>query len=315
MGVRRDRFEPTSGACDEGPWAFAAIVSSRPAGRAVAVPRATTAVYGVIGDPVRHSLSPDIHNAAFQAFGLDAVYVAFPVADGQGAAALGGMRTFGLAGLSVTMPHKTAIARAVDEASDDVASLDAANTVVRLPNGRLRAESTDGPGCVDALLAAGCDPAGKRCLVIGAGGAGRSVVLALVRSGATEIAVVNRDDGRAANALALAGPLGVRRTIDAVSDAEIIINATPQGMGAWSDLPLDPERLAVGQVVNDLIYSPRETPLLAAARAAGATCVDGLGMLLHQGARQFALWTGEQAPLDAMRAAAEAELLRRSAAH
>ncbi len=276
------------------------------------MPRATTAVYGVIGDPVRHSLSPEIHNAAFRLVGLDAVYVAFPVVEGHGAAALDAMRVFGVAGLSVTMPHKTVIARAVDEASDDVVALDAANTVLRLPHGRLGAESTDGGGCVDALVAAGCNPSRKRCLVIGAGGAGRSVVLALARAGAAEIGIVNRDDSRAASALTLAGAVGVRRTVDAVSEAEIIINATPQGMGSSTDLPLDPDRLAPGQVVNDLIYNPRETALLVAARARGVTCVDGLGMLLHQAARQFTLWTGEAAPLDAMRAAAEAELLRRS---
>ena len=152
--------------------------------------QATTSVFGVIGDPVRHSLSPTLHNAAFAASGIDAVYVAFAVAAGSAPDALQAMRVMDIGGLSVTMPHKTSVAHAVDEASDDVIALDAANTVLRARGGRLRAESTDGPGCVDALLAAGCDPAGKRCMVIGAGGAGRSVVLALARHGATEIAVV-----------------------------------------------------------------------------------------------------------------------------
>ena len=278
-------------------------------------PRATTAVFGVIGDPIRHSLSPVLHNAAFVAGGFDAVYVAFAVVDGRGADAIEGMRTMAIAGLSVTMPHKTAVARAVDEASDDVLALDAANTVLRLPDGRLRAESTDGPGCVDALLVAGCDPSGKRCMVIGAGGAGRSVIVALARHQAAEIAVVNRDDARAAAAVALAGRIGVRRTIDAVGDAEIIINATPQGMGASpGTLPLDPARLSPGQVVNDLVYHPLETALLAAARQRGAVTVDGLGMLLHQAARQFTLWTHQPAPLLEMRLAVEAELLRRGSA-
>ncbi len=277
-------------------------------------PQGTTAVYGVIGDPVRHSLSPTLHNAAFAASGIDAVYVAFAVAQGSAADALRAMRVMDIGGLSVTMPHKTPVAHAVDEASDDVIALDGANTVVRVTGGRLRAESTDGPGCVDALLAAGCNPTGKRCMVIGAGGAGRSVVLALARHGASEIAVVNRDDGRAAAALALAGPLGVRRSVDAVGDAEIIINATPQGMGdAAGALPLDPERLSVGQVVNDLVYHPLDTALLSAARARGLIVVDGLGMLLHQAARQFTLWTGEAAPVDEMREAVRAELARRSA--
>ena len=274
----------------------------------------TTSVFGVIGDPVRHSLSPILHNAAFGATGIDAVYVAFAVAAGAAPDALQAMRVMDIGGLSVTMPHKTAVAHAVDDASDDVVALDAANTVVRLPGGRLRAESTDGPGCVDALLAAGCDPAGMRCMVIGAGGAGRSVVLALARHGASEIAVVNRDDGRAAAALALAGGVGVRRSLDAVGDAEVIINATPQGMGGSdATLPLDAERLSAGQVVNDLVYHPLETALLLAARRRGLLTVDGLGMLLHQAARQFSLWTGEAAPVDEMRDAVRAELARRSA--
>ncbi len=276
-------------------------------------PRGTTAVFGVIGDPVRHSLSPVLHNAAFAASGVDAVYVAFAVADGRGADALAAMRTMAIAGLSVTMPHKTAVARAADEASDDVIALDAANTVVRASGGRLRVESTDGPGCVDALRAVGVDPAGKRCLVIGAGGAGRSVVLSLARSGASKVVVVNRDDARAAAAVRLAGGVGVRGTIDAVSDVDVIINATPQGMGALHDaLPLDAARLSAGQVVNDLVYHPRDTALLLAARERGATTVDGLGMLLHQAARQFTLWTSEAAPIDEMRRAVEAELQRRS---
>ncbi len=277
-------------------------------------PQGTTAVYGVIGDPVRHSLSPTLHNAAFAARGIDAVYVAFAVAEGSAPDALRAMRVMDIGGLSVTMPHKTPVAHAVDEASNDVLALDAANTVVRVAGGRLRAESTDGDGCIDALLAAGCDPAGKRCMVIGAGGAGRSVVLALARHGASEIAVVNRHDGRAAAALALAGRPGVRRSVDAVGDTEIIINATPQGMGESDGrLPLDPERLSAGQVVNDLVYHPLETALLSAARGRGLVVVDGLGMLLHQAARQFTLWTGEAAPVDEMRQAVRAELARRSA--
>lgn len=275
--------------------------------------RGTTLVFAVIGDPVHHSLSPILHNAAIAALGVDAIYVALPVVDDAIAAALEGVRALGIAGLSVTMPHKTAVAAAVDEVSDDVRALDAANTVVRLPDGRLRGESTDGPGCLDALAASGVDVAGKRCLVFGAGGAGRSVILALARAGAAEIGVVNRSDGRAAAALALAGVVGVRRTADAVSDAQIIINATPLGMGSSStELLFDPSRLGSGQIVNDLVYHPLETPLLLAARAAGAVAVGGLGMLLHQGARQFHLWTGERAPIDVMRAAIVAELAGRA---
>lgn len=269
-------------------------------------------MFAVIGDPVQHSLSPTLHNAAFAALGLDAVYVALTVRPGHVASAVAGMRDLGLGGLSVTMPYKTAIAGAVDEVSDDVRKLDAANTVVRLPDGRLRGESTDGYGFLDALTAAGVNVAGTRCVVFGAGGAGRSVILALARAGASSIGVVNRNDERAEAAVALAGGVGRRTSAEAVTDADIIVNATPFGMGLVDGgLVFDPQRLAPGQVVNDLVYHPLDTPLLIAARSVGATTVDGLGMLLYQAGRQCSLWTGAPPPIDAMRSALVAELALR----
>lgn len=269
-----------------------------------------TTVLGVIGDPVQHSLSPAIQNAAYRALGVDAVYVAFPVASGNGGDAVVACRTLGLRGLSVTMPHKEAVLRAADEASDDARALGAANTLVN-NRGRIRAESTDGGGCVDALREAGFDPTNKTCMVIGAGGAGRSVILALSRVGA-RIVVVNRSPDRAERAVSLAGANASVGVLDAVGDMDLVINATSQGMGADRSLPLDPARLNAGQFVNDLIYNPLETPLLRAALQVGATTVDGLAMLIHQAARQILLWTGEVAPIGVMRAAADAELARRT---
>lgn len=273
-------------------------------------PTASTRVVGVIGDPVRHSLSPTLHNAAIAALGLDWVYVAFEVAPGFVEDALRGMKALGIEGLSVTMPHKTDTARLITDASDDVRALDAANTVVRCGDS-LRAEITDGDGCLDALRENGVDVNGLRCCIVGAGGAGRAVTLALSRAGAREIVIVNRDSGRAEKAVTLAGGVGRIGVIQDVRDAELIINATPVGMGADDGSLIDRGLLSAGQIVNDLIYHPVSSPLVVAARSVGATAIGGLDMLVHQAARQVRLWTGEPAPIEAMRAAVRKELALR----
>jgi shikimate dehydrogenase len=275
----------------------------------------STRVAGVIGDPVEHSLSPVLHNAAFAALGLDWVYVAFPVATGQVGAAVAGMRALGVAGLSVTMPHKAAAAAQMDELSPTAARLGAVNTVIRRGS-VLVGESTDGAGLLAALLADHrWAPAGRRCVVLGNGGAARAVILALADAGAAAVAVVARRPEAADAAAALAGRAGQAASIDAVAGADLIVNATSVGMtgsgsGSDPDLPLrlDPSRLGPGQVVVDLIYAPLETPLLAAARGAGARVANGLGTLIHQAALQSRLWTGVDPPLDVMTAAAAAEL-------
>jgi shikimate dehydrogenase len=272
---------------------------------------ARTSVAGVIGAPVGHSLSPAIHNAAFGALGLDWTFHAFEVAPGDVARALDGVRALGLRGLSVTMPHKEDAAAHVDACSEDAAALGAVNCVVAR-DGRLLGENTDGPGFVDALADESFDPAGTRCVVIGAGGAARAVVLARARAGAHEVGVANRTPSRGEAAAALAGDAGRTVDLDAVTGADLVVNATPIGM-VDDALPLDPQRLGAGQLVADLVYHPAVTPLLAAAADRGARAVNGLGMLVHQAARAFQLWTGEAAPIPVMRAAAEAELLARGA--
>ena len=270
-----------------------------------------TRVAAVIGSPVRHSLSPAIHNAGYEALGIDWAYVAFEVAPGRAADALTAMRVLALAGLSVTMPHKHDVAAAVDEIAPAARVLDAVNCVERTADGRLVGHNTDGDGFVDSLLAAGAHgPAGRRCVVLGAGGAARAVIDALARHGATEVVVVNRSPGRGAKAASLAGPVGRVGTPVDVSRADLVVNATSVGMDS-TELALDPALLRAGQVVADLVYHPLDTALLGVARAAGATPVDGLGMLVHQAARQIRIWTGLDAPVAVMRAAAEAELARR----
>jgi shikimate dehydrogenase len=264
-----------------------------------------TRVAGIIGSPIAHSLSPAMHNAAYAACGLDWVFLAFEVPLGAAAEALRAARTLGLAGLSVTMPHKQDVAGLVDASSDAVGRLGAANTVV-FDAGRTFGESTDGAGFIDSLrLDHQLDPAGMAVAVLGAGGAARAIILALADAGSREVVVVNRTSSKGSEAAALAGAVGRVGASSDVEDADLVVNATPAGMDG-NEVPIDPAHLRPGQVVVDLVYHPRPTPLLAAASDRGCTVVDGLGMLVHQGARQFTLWTGEEAPIAVMRAAADA---------
>ena len=279
---------------------------------------------GVIGSPIAHSLSPVLHNAAFAALGLEATWhsQAFEVPAGEAASALEAMRRADVSGLSVTMPHKADAAALVDECTDVAQRLGAVNCISNR-NGHLVGTNTDGQGFVASLArGAGFVPVGKRCLVIGAGGAARAVVLALAEAGAGEVVVLNRTPERAAAAAALAGAAGsvlpAERAAspeddglaDIVGSADLVVNATPLGMaGAFHGGPgewlVAPNLLRPGQVAADLVYVPRPTRWLAEAAAAGAHPVDGLGMLVHQAAAQLELWTGQPAAVEAMWSAAE----------
>ena len=266
----------------------------------------TTRLAAVIGHPVAHSFSPSLHNAAFAATGLDWVYVALDVAPGAVPQAFDGVRALGIAGLSVTMPHKEAAAAAADELTDDARLLGAVNCIVNR-NGTLVGHNTDGAGLL-AALAADVDyaPHGARCVVLGAGGAARATVLALARADAAEIAVVARRPERADVAAELGGDVGVvvdvAQAPSQIAAADLVVNATPVGMGHPSpdDIPLDLADLRSGQVVVDLVYQPLLTPLVAGARERGLVAVNGLGMLVHQAALAFELWTGVDAPLAVM---------------
>lgn len=262
-----------------------------------------TRVVGVIGDPVGHSRSPAMHNAAFDALGLDWVYVAFPVPRGAGGAAVRAVPTLGLAGLNVTMPHKADAAAACDDLAPEAAALGAVNTVVDA-GGTLVGHSTDGDGFLRALDDDGVTVAEERVLVLGAGGAARAITHALGRVGAhVTVAARRRDPGRSAAALA---PDGVAVGLDeiVVDRFDVIVNATPLGMHG-EPAPLDTAQLQPDQFVFDTVY-PADTPLLLEARARGLRTAGGLGMLVHQGALSFSLWTGVTPPLDVMRAAASA---------
>lgn len=267
-------------------------------------PSATSVVVGVIGDPVVHSRSPTLHNAAFAALGLDWVSVAFPVASGAFDAALPGARALGLRGLSVTMPFKEPAAAAVDRTSPNAERLGAVNCVVVEPDG-LVGHNTDGEGFLAALRrGAEFDPSGRRCLVAGAGGAARAVVLALAGAGATEVIVLGRAPARAAAAAALAGAAGRTGTPSDARGVDLVVNATPAGLAGSSSAaelpPVDPALLGDGQLAVDLVYAPRPTRWLQLAAGQGARTLDGLGMLVHQAALQIELWTGSPAPVGAM---------------
>ena len=278
-------------------------MSSRPTG--------TTRVAAVIGSPVRHSLSPVIHNAAFVERGLDWVYVALEVSPGHAAEAFAGIRALGLAGVSVTTPHKDAAFAAVDELTPAARSMRAVNCVQSV-DGRLIGHNTDGDGFVDSLRAdAGVDPAGRSVGVVGAGGAARSIVEALARRGAAAVVVVNRTASRGAEAASLAGAAGRVGTLEDLPGCDIVVNATSVGLGT-DELSIPTAALRAHHLVADVVYHPLETALLRAAAATGARTLDGLGMLVHQAAHQFTIWTGDAAPVAAMRRAAEDELSRRA---
>jgi shikimate dehydrogenase len=278
----------------------------------------TTRLAAVIGSPVRHSLSPALHNAAFAHRGVDAVYAAFEVAPGRAGAALDAMDTLGLLGLSVTMPHKDDVwAELTRRGRVDAhaAALRTVNTVARDADGSLVGYSTDGPGFVASMrVDAGWDPAGLRCAVLGAGGTARAIAVALAEAGATEVAVMARRAAAADAVVELLGAVGRVAPTSDLATMDVIVNATPVGMGDRAgDIPLDPSQLHPGQLVVDAVYHPLDTALLQAARSAGAATLDGLGMLVHQASLQQLHWTGLAGDPGVMRAAAQAELARRSA--
>jgi len=268
---------------------------------------ASTQVVGIIGHPVAHSLSPLLHNTAFAHLGLDWVSVGFPVMPGRATAALSGAGDLGIRGLSVTMPHKEEIARAVSFRTGLAERLGAVNCVFN-QDGSWLGDSTDGDGLLAALARGGRFlAAGRRCMVVGAGGAARAVIAALGDAGASEVVVVNRTPERAALAAALAGPVGRVGAAADASGCDLVVNATPVGMndvaGGPAGWPVDPVLLGPNHVVVDLVYHPPLTPWLEAAAAQGATVMNGLGMLVHQAALQIERWTGLEAPVDAMWAA------------
>lgn len=256
----------------------------------------------VLGHPVEHSRSPAMQNAALAELGLGGEwgYEALDVTPERLAPLVEGMPAEGFVGANVTVPHKAAALALADTLSETAREIGAANTL-SFGEGEVRADNTDAGGLLAALPAS---PAGRRALVLGAGGAARAVVWALLGEGA-EVAVWNRTELRSRH---LCADLGGEPVFDPDPAAfELIVNSTAVGLGGedpFAELPLREDGFAAGQAVVDMVYADGPTRLLAAAAAAGAQTVDGIEVLVRQGALSLEIWTGREAPLDTMRAAA-----------
>ena len=256
----------------------------------------------LLGWPARHSLSPAIHNAAFGALGLPFEYRAIDVPPARLIEELIELRAGGFAGGNVTLPHKQAILALCDEVDELALRVGAVNTLV-LKDRRLVGHNTDVGGIHAALAEAGVDLRGARVAILGSGGAARAAAVAVHMAGGS-VAVVARDEQRAASIAREAYPWEDAAMRRALRGSRVVIQAAAAGMGGIEppcDVPLD--ALGADAVVFDLVYRPRETPLLAAARARGLRTVDGTRMLLHQGAASFSAWTGHEPPLPVMEAA------------
>lgn len=271
-----------------------------------------TRVAAVIGWPIEHSLSPTIHNAGFASMGVDWTYVALPIPAGGCEPILDLCRQGALGGLSVTMPHKAAVFARCDRLSPAAERLRSVNTVVRDTDGSLVGHSTDGDGLLDSLRAEGVDVSDRSVLVLGWGGAARSVTDALVRHGAGEILISNRsgvDEGERSAIAPDSSSIPWSRRNEVLSSIDLVINCTSVGMGSAGEAnaensPVDTAALHPGTVVTDLVYHPLTTPLLRGATHRGCRVVGGLGMLIHQAARQQVLWIGSVPDVAAMTDAA-----------
>lgn len=267
----------------------------------------STRLYGVAGDPVAHSLSPSLHNAVFAALGIDAVSVAFRANESAAALVVAAVRGLGVRGLSVTMPLKAAVVAHCEQRSTRVATLGAANCLVAMADGAVRAESTDGEGLLGAIACSTrVDVDGARCAVLGTGGAARAAVEALGAAGAREIVVIGRREDAAIAAASMSPAARPGAPHDAL-EALVVVQATPVGMeGTPSALepPLvDGGALSDGQVAVELVYHPRVTPWLDRAVSAGASPVGGIEVLVHQAAAALSLWLDADVPLAALHAA------------
>ncbi|HVO24979.1 MAG TPA: shikimate dehydrogenase [Candidatus Margulisiibacteriota bacterium] len=269
-----------------------------------------TQVVGIIGDPVAHSLSPAMHNAAFRALKLDYAYVAFPVLAAQVRQAMDGIRALGIAGVNVTVPHKERVIKWLDTVSPTARRAGAVNTIVNR-DGRLHGENTDVTGFLRALQDVQFSLRDSRALVIGAGGVARAVLTALAEGKAAGVTVANRTIARArrlvrtfkaATLQTTAAPLAVLRDHELLGGIDLVVNATSLGLHGERFFPLHYGATSPSCLFVDLIYGRRTDFLAHAARSRRRT-LDGSGMLVHQGAAAFTLWTGRAAPVAAMRAA------------
>ena len=280
-----------------------------------------TKVCGVIGDPIEHTMSPAMHNAAYEAAGLDFIYLAFKVSAAELRNAMAGMRALGIKGLNVTIPHKVTVIPFLDRIDPLAEKIGAVNTVVN-ENGTLTGYNTDAMGFLRALVEHGTEPRGKKVLLLGAGGAARAIAYVLAEEGASLVILNRKEEFSWAQELAQrigeaygipvgVGELDGESIAQALGDSDIVVNATSVGMTPnAAQSPVPTELLCPGLLVFDVVYNPYETRLLREAKEAGADTIDGLEMLVWQGALAYEKFTGQEAPVDVMRTAA-LKVLRR----
>jgi shikimate dehydrogenase len=275
----------------------------------------STKLLGIVGWPVAHSLSPRMHNAAFTASGLNCLYVPLPVEPSRLGEAIAGLRALSFRGCNVTIPHKVEVISYLDSISPAASAVGAVNTIVVENNGYLRGDNTDALGFLNDLKANSVSVSGSHAVVIGTGGSARAICYALLFAGIHRLMLVGRNEQAGMILLEnlhmhfpgadlLFAPLNKSSLLDAKS-AELIVNCTPVGMnGSAREMPWHHDvPFHKHQTVYDLVYRPMETGLLRKARNEGARTLGGLGMLVHQAALAFELWTGKTAPLNVMRQA------------
>jgi len=276
-----------------------------------------TRVCGVIGEPIEHTLSPLMHNAAFETLRLDYVFLAFRVKPAQVESAVNGMRALNIRGLNITMPHKSTIIKHLDRVDLSAQIVNSVNTVLNKEN-LLFGFNTDGVGALKALKENGVELKGRKVLLLGAGGAARAIAYTMAKE-ADELAVLNRTV-KQAQALAKlleksfnkkisTGSLSPTDIQSNLKDSDILINATSVGMKPRAEeSPVPLKLLRSNLAVMDIVYNPLETKLAKDSKAAGARVVSGVEMLIYQGAASFELWTGKSAPIEVMRQAALSHL-------
>lgn len=277
--------------------------------------------FGLFGHPVKHSLSPVMHGASFQSLGLQAEYVCFDVAPDELAAQLDACRREGFNGLNVTIPHKEAVVPLMGKLDATARLFGAVNTVQIDAHG-FTGYNTDTLGFLtDLKESRGLTPEGRRVLIVGCGGAGRALAFACAREGALEIGIADKIESKArvlAEEIAERLPDVVTR-VDVLSgdpdvwalygrECELLVHCTSAGLHAGDASPIPCEAFHEGQLLYDLVYTVRFTPTMRVAQAAGADTLNGIGMLMHQGAASFNIWTGLTADTRAMRAALEAKV-------
>jgi len=280
-----------------------------------------TRIVGVIGDPVQHSRSPQMHNAAILERKLDYVYVPFHVRSGELQEAIEGFKALNVLGVNVTIPHKQTVMSILDDVSHEATLIGAANTLI-FCDGRVSGDNTDAQGFLRAMTEEGIDiPVGGSAVVLGAGGAARAVVVALALSGLDLITIANRTEWKAiqfekdlatiSETEISAVDLASNQLNLAIRSADLLVNTTSVGMQETDQLLIDPDFLNPGTVVYEIVYTPPETPLLRVAREKGCQTIGGIGMLVHQGAIAFEKWIGIVPNVETMRIALKQALYQK----